>query len=41
MSATEFKCQACGMTFPTQDAIMEHNKTAHPQPAGTTTAPSG
>jgi uncharacterized C2H2 Zn-finger protein len=38
--STEFKCQACGAVFPTQDALMEHNKTAHAQSAGQTT-PSG
>ena len=32
--STEYKCQACGMTFPTQDALMELNKTAHAQAAG-------
>ncbi|MDE1852519.1 MAG: C2H2-type zinc finger protein [Thaumarchaeota archaeon] len=28
----EFKCQACGATFPAQEALMQHNSAAHSQP---------
>jgi uncharacterized C2H2 Zn-finger protein len=28
----EFKCEACGMQFPTQEALMQHNSAAHAQP---------
>jgi len=29
---TEFKCQACGATFPSQETLMQHAASAHPQP---------
>ncbi|MDG6963377.1 MAG: C2H2-type zinc finger protein [Nitrososphaerota archaeon] len=28
----EFKCQACGAAFPEQEALMQHNASAHPMP---------
>jgi uncharacterized C2H2 Zn-finger protein len=31
-----FKCNACGMTFNTQEALTQHNQQAHPGGEATT-----
>ncbi|MDG6990317.1 MAG: C2H2-type zinc finger protein [Nitrososphaerota archaeon] len=28
----EFRCDACGVNFPAQEALMQHNAAAHAQP---------
>jgi uncharacterized C2H2 Zn-finger protein len=27
-----FRCEACGMYFPSQESLMQHNTAAHAQP---------
>jgi uncharacterized C2H2 Zn-finger protein len=34
--AAPFKCNACGMTFNTQNDLMQHNQQAHPGGEATT-----
>jgi uncharacterized C2H2 Zn-finger protein len=29
----QYKCNACGMSFPSQNELMDHARKAHPMPA--------
>jgi hypothetical protein len=35
--ANEFKCQACGASFDSKEALDKHNKASHPAAAGSGT----